>query len=128
MKIQSEVFLKDDLHNILRALAATAPGGEYGDGFRAALVAVATATGMEQAAGSPPSAPVDASNLQVGDRRRYKLGSGVGDYGEQEAVDLRRNVRGIMMDGIGFVEGGYVRPDGRVEFEHPWQNPYRGMR
>lgn len=128
MKIQSEVFLKDDLHNILRALAATAPDGEYGAGFRAALVAVATATGMEQAAGSPPSAPVDASNLQVGDRRRYKLGSGVGDYGEQEAVDLRRNVRGIMMDGIGFVEGGYVRPDGRVEFEHPWQNPYRGMR
>lgn len=128
MKIQSEVFLKDDLHNILRSLATIAPDGEYGAGFRAALVAVATATGMEQAAGSPPSAPVDASNLQVGDRRRYKLGSGVGDYGEQEAVDLRRNVRGIMMDGIGFVEGGYVRPDGRVEFEHPWQNPYRGMR
>lgn len=129
MKIQSEVFLKDDLHNILRALAATAPGGEYGAGFRAALVAVATATGMK-ATGTVDyqEAPVDASNLQVGDKRRYKLGSGVGDYGEREAVDLRRNVRGIMMDGVGFVEGGYVCPDGRVEFEHPSQNPYWGMR
>lgn len=128
IKIESQVFLKDDLHNILRALAVSAPAGEYGEGFRAALVAVATATGMEQAAGSSPSTPVDASNLQVGDRRRYKLDGSVGDYGEQGATDLRRNVRGVMLDGIGFVEGGYVRPDGRVEFEHPWQNPYRGMR
>ncbi len=129
MRIESQIFLRDDLENILRALATIAPDGEYGAGFRAALVAVATATGME-ATGTVDyqEAPVDASNLQVGDKRRYKLGSGVGDYGEREAVDLRRNVRGIMMDGIGFVEGGYVRPDGRVEFEHPSQNPYWGMR
>lgn len=54
MKIQSEVFLKDDLHNILRSLATIAPDGEYGAGFRAALVAVATATGMEQAPARSP--------------------------------------------------------------------------
>lgn len=47
-KIESQIFLKDDLHNILRSLALLPLGGEYGDGFRAALVAVATATGMEQ--------------------------------------------------------------------------------
>lgn len=50
MRIESQVFLRDDLENILRALAQTSPSGEYGDGFRAALVAVGTAVGMRPTA------------------------------------------------------------------------------
>lgn len=67
------------------------------------------------------------ARMRVGDPQRYVFTRRVGDYGEREAVDLRTQQRGVMMDGIGFVEGGYVRADGRVEFDHPWQNPYHGM-
>lgn len=54
MRIQSQVFLRDDLHNILRALSVSVPAGEYGEGYLAALVAVATATGMEIKPYDPP--------------------------------------------------------------------------
>ena len=30
--------------------------------------------------------------------------------------------------GVGFVPGAYVTDSGRVEFEHPWDNPLQGCR
>lgn len=65
--------------------------------------------------------------MQINNPQRYEFTRRVGNYGEREAVDLRTGERGVVIEGIGFVDGGYVRSDGRVEFDHPWQNPYHGM-
>lgn len=48
VKNESIIWLREDLHNLLRALEILAPPGEWGNGFRAALVAVAIATGIKE--------------------------------------------------------------------------------
>lgn len=73
----------------------------------------------------------DPQSLTRDDDRRYIESGRVGNYGEREAVDRRTGRRGaFMMEsmGVGFVPGAYVTDSGRVEFEHPWDNPLQGCR
>ena len=73
---------------------------------------------------------VDPQSLTVSDARRYQDTGRVSDYGQREAVDVRTGRRGVHFDtmGIGFVSGAYVTDSGRVEFEHPSDNPLQGCR
>lgn len=81
-------------------------------------------------AGYVMPAAVDPQTLTVSDDRRYQSTGRVGDYGERETVDVRTGRRGVYMDtmGMGFVPGAYVTDSGRVEYEHPWDNPLQGCR
>ena len=73
---------------------------------------------------------VDPQSLTASDARRYQDTGRMGNYGEREAVDVRTGKRGVEFQGmgIGFVPGAYVTESGRVEFEHPWDNPLQGCR
>ncbi len=73
----------------------------------------------------------DPQSLARDDSRRYIENGRVGDYGEREARDVRTGRKGVFMMesmGVGFVPGAYVTDSGRVEFEHPWDNPLQGCR
>jgi len=70
-------------------------------------------------------------SLTAGDGRRYQDTGRVGNYGEREAVDRRTGRRGAFVlesMGGGFVPGARVRDDGRIEYEHPSDNPLQGCR
>ena len=74
---------------------------------------------------------VDPQALTRSDSRRYQTTGKMGDYGEQEAYDVRTGKPGVIMMesmGVGFVPGAYITNSGRVEFEHPWDNPFQGCR
>ncbi len=74
---------------------------------------------------------IDLQSLTRNDDRRYIESGRVGDYGEREARDVRTGRKGVFMMesmGVGFVPGAYVTDSGRVEFEHPWDNPLQGCR
>lgn len=64
--------------------------------------------------------------LRASDQRRYRATGRVDDFGQPEMVDLRTGRRGVMMDWCGWTPGAYVCADGRVEFDHPWDNPLQG--
>lgn len=86
---------------------------------------------FKQAGYVMPAAAVDPQSLTRNDSRRYIESGRVGNYGEREAVDTRTGRRGaFMMEsmGVGFVSGAYINDSGRVEFEHPWDNPLQGCR
>ena len=78
----------------------------------------------------PADFDVDPQALTVSDGRRYIESGRVGNYGEREAVDVRTGRRGVHFDtmGIGFVPGARVRDDGRIEYDHPSDNPLQGGR
>ena len=73
---------------------------------------------------------LDTQALARSDARRYEYTGRVGDYGEREAYDQRTGRRGVEFQsmGIGFVPGAYITQSGRVEFEHPSDNPLQGCR
>ena len=74
---------------------------------------------------------IDPQSLTRNDDRRYIESGRVGNYGEREARDVRTGRKGVFMMesmGVGFVPGAYVTDSGRVEFEHPWDNPLQGCR
>ena len=77
-----------------------------------------------------PADFVDPQSLTVSDGRRYRDTGRVSDYGQRESVDVRTGRRGVHFDtmGIGFVPGAYVDDSGRVNFEHPSDNPLQGCR
>lgn len=81
-------------------------------------------------AGYVMPAEVDPQTLAVSDSRRYQPTGRVGNYGEQETLDIRTGRRGVYQSamGMGFVRGAYITDSGSVEYEHPWDNPLQGCR
>lgn len=74
---------------------------------------------------------IDPQSLTRNDARRYIESGRVGNHGEREARDVRTGRKGVFMMesmGVGFVPGAYVTDSGRIEFEHPWDNPLQGCR
>lgn len=67
---------------------------------------------------------VSTSTMTLHHPERYQYSGRVDDYGQRDAFDRRTGRRGAFMDGLGFVPGAIVQDDGRIEFEHPWDNPY----
>lgn len=85
---------------------------------------------FKQAGYVMPAAAVDPQTLTVSDGRRYQPTGRVSDYGQEEMIDIRTGRRGVYHHsmGMGFVPGSYVTDSGRVEYEHPWDNPLQGCR
>jgi hypothetical protein len=78
----------------------------------------------------PTVPPLDVEvlhQLTADDPRRYWYTGRVADGGEREAVDRRTRRRGVFLFMTGWTPGAYVCDDGRIEFEHPWDNPWQGM-
>lgn len=73
---------------------------------------------------------VDPQRLTRDDPRRYRSTGPIGNYGEEEMVDVRTGRRGVYHNamGMGFVPGSYVDSNGNVQYEHPWNNPLQGCR
>ena len=95
-----DVYFKQDIANVARALGQNRGSGDFADGYRAALVDVATAFGfsLRQAIPMPASANRDAPRLSCGHPRtslrhwRNSVSGLTGDWcSECEAERARAN-------------------------------------
>jgi hypothetical protein len=89
--------------------------------IRGALSRVSNVQSVEMLEATP-----DPRTLSLNDPRRFRPTGTIDDYGQREMVDQRTGRRGVMMDWCGWTPGAYVTPDGRIEFEHPSDNPLQG--
>jgi len=130
------MWFRGDLANVLRGVAVSASqtrqSAEWVMGFIADLEGVATVLGITpeelRTKARPVTGNADAfeSRAEAG---RYRPTGRVSETDDPECIDTHTGRRGIMHSWVaGFVPGAYVRDDGRIDSDHPHDNPLYGWR